>query len=73
MRDKESVTQIFILYGYEKPPMRIAPRAFIFCRLASNVMPGRGTIENLGLVGPNSLICCIIPEILHIFIAVILI
>ena len=39
MRDKESVTQIFILYGYEKPPMRIAPRAFIFCRLASNVMP----------------------------------
>ena len=40
---------------------------------ASDVMPGRGTIENQGLVGPNSLISLIIPEILHIFIAVILI
>ena len=29
------------------------------------------TIENLGLVCPNSLIGCIIPEILHIFFAVI--
>ena len=35
MRDKESVTQIFILYGYEKPPMRIAPRAFCSAANAS--------------------------------------
>ena len=41
MRDKESVTQIFILYGYEKEgdhvfmthPLFILPQA-------SNVMPG---------------------------------
>ena len=37
---------------------------------ASDVLPG-GTIENQGLVGPNSLIGWIIPEILHIFVAVI--
>ena len=28
MRDKESVTQIFILYGYEKAPKRNSSRAF---------------------------------------------
>ena len=30
MRDKESVTQIFILYGYEKPPKRNSSGGFLF-------------------------------------------
>ena len=55
----------------KKPPMRIALGAFIYCHLASHLLPG-GTIENQGLVGPNSLISFIIPEILHIVVAVIL-
>ena len=70
MRDKESVTQFFILYGYEKAPDAYSSRGFLFCPQASNVLPG-GTIENQGLVGPNSLISWIIPEILHFFVAVI--
>ena len=53
----------------KKPPMRIAPGLPILPQ-ASNVLPG-GTIENLGLVCPNSLISFIIPEILHFFVAVI--
>ena len=55
MRDKESVTQIFILYVYEKPPMHNSTEGFLFCPQASDMLPG-GTIENLGLVCPNSLI-----------------
>lgn len=55
MRDKESVTQIFILYGYEKAPDAYSTEGFLFCPQASDMLPGN-TIENLGLVGPNSLI-----------------
>jgi len=54
----------------KKPPKRNSSGGFLFCPQASNVMPG-GTIENQGLVCPNSLISWIIPEILHIFVAVI--
>ena len=53
----------------KKPPKRNSSGGFLFCPQASDVMP-EGTIENQGLVCPNSLIS--IPEILHIFIAVIL-
>ena len=38
---------------------------------AAKVLPGGGYDRESGLVCPNSLICWIIPEILHIFIAVI--
>ena len=43
---------------------------FYFIPQTAPLLPG-GTIENQGLVGPNSLIGWIIPEILHIFVAVI--
>lgn len=54
----------------KKPPKRNSSGGFLFCPQASDVMP-EGTIENQGLVGPNSLIRFIIPEILHFFVAVI--
>lgn len=54
----------------KQPPKRNSSGGFLFCPQASDVMPG-GTIENQGLVCPNSLIRFIIPEILHIFVAVI--
>ena len=37
--------------------MYLGHTLFLFSPQASDVMPGRGTMENLGLVGPNSLIC----------------
>lgn len=44
MRDKESVTQFFILYGYEKAPDAIRIGSF-FMHQAAKVLPGGGTIE----------------------------
>lgn len=45
MRDKESVTQIFILYGYEKIPRCHTHRELFFMHQAAKVLPGGGTIE----------------------------
>lgn len=55
----------------KQPPKRNSSGGPFILPQASDVLPG-GTKENQGLVGPNSLISWIIPEILHIFIAVIL-
>ena len=52
----------------KKPPKRNSSGGFLFCPRHQMCCLGT-TIENLGLVCPNSLIC--IPEILHIFVAVI--
>ena len=54
----------------KKPPVPYASGAF-FMHQAAKVLPGGGYDRESGLVCPNSLICWIIPEILHIFIAVI--
>ena len=57
---------------YGKSPRCYTHRGLLFCHQASNKLPGGGTIENQRLVGPNSLIGWIIPEILHPFVAVII-
>ena len=54
MRDKESVTQIFILYGYEKAPDAYSTGGFLFFpRQASNVMPAWGYDRESGASLPK--------------------
>lgn len=55
----------------KKPPKRNSSGGFLFCPKHQMCCLSWTTIENQGLVCPNSLIC--IPEILHFFVAVILI
>ena len=48
MRDKESVTQIFILYGYEKAPGAIRIGGFLFSSKRQHIT------YLLGISNPNS-------------------
>ena len=56
----------------KKPPKRNSSGGFLFCPRQQMCCLSGNTIENQGLVCPNSLISFIIPEILHIVVAVIL-
>ena len=56
----------------KKPPKRNSSGGFLFCPRQQMCCLSGNTIENQGLVCPNSLISFIIPEILHFFFAVIL-
>ena len=45
MRDKESVTQIFILYGMEKPPKRNSSGGFPY--LSSGIVSTESAVSGL--------------------------